>query len=70
MLPQLRHFLGMFQIEQANRRPYNANISKMSLRLFKLQKLDKNTLKIWVKNRNKYKKVDRILHYQKLLFIF
>ena len=42
----------------------------MRLRLAKLQRLDKIAQKIKIKSLDEYKKFDKILHYQRLLFIY
>ena len=60
----------MFQTKLANKNFYIANISKMSLRLAKLQKVKKEIEKIKVKNLDRYKNIDEILLYKKQLFIF
>lgn len=49
---------------------YKININEMRLQLLKMQKLDKKTSKIKAKSLNEYEKVNKILHYQKLMFIF
>ena len=42
----------------------------MSLRLAKLQESNNKTQKIKIENLNRYKNVNRVLHHQRLLFIF
>ena len=41
----------------------------MRMRLAKLQKSDKKAQKIRVESLNEYKKLDRVLHHQRLLFV-
>ena len=45
------------------------SIGKRKLKLAKLQKSYKKVQKIRVKDLNKYEDINRVLHYQKLLFI-
>ena len=59
----------MFQIKLANKNFYTVNIRKMKLKLAKLQELDKKIQKIRAKSLDRYKDVNRVLHYQGLLFI-
>lgn len=61
----------MFQIKLANKIFYKISIGKMNMKLLELQKLNKEFLKIrtTIKLYDWYKKVDKMLHHQKLLFI-
>lgn len=60
----------MFQTKLANKNLYKAGINRMKLKLAKPQESDKKTQKIRAeKLKNGYKKVDKILHLQKLPFV-
>ena len=73
MLPQLHHFWDMFQTELADKSLYMASIREMRLKLAELQESDTEAQKIRVeelkKGLGKYVDVNRVLHYQKLLFV-
>ena len=70
MLSQLRQFWDTFQIELANKNFYKASIDGMSLGLSELQESDLEAWKIRAKSLDRYKKVNRVLHHQRLLFVF
>ena len=53
----------MFQTKLVNKKSYKANIGKMRLKLAKLQKSNNEAQKIKVEDLNKYKDINRVLHY-------
>ena len=63
----------MFQTKLANKSFYMANIRIISLKLAELQESNAETQKIRIKELKqglgKYINIDRVLHYQALLFI-
>ena len=73
VLPQLRRFWYTFWTKLANKSSYMTSIGGMKLRLAKLQELNVKTWKIRAKelkkDLGKYVYVDRVLHYQGLLFM-
>lgn len=57
------------QIKLATKNSYNISIGKRKLRLTKLQESDKNVQKIKVESLTRYKDINKVLHYQRLLNI-
>ena len=53
----------------ANKKLYKTSIIKMRLKLAELQKSEDKAQKIRIKSLDKYKNIDRVLHYQELLFV-
>ena len=53
----------MFQTKLADKKSYTASIDKIKLKLAKLQKSNKKAKKILTKSLNRYKNINRVLHY-------
>ena len=68
-LPQLCRFWNSLQTKLTNERPYSASIDNISLRLQELQETNFEAQELMQQGREGYKEVDRVLHYQGLLFV-
>ena len=70
VLPQLCQFWETFWTKLTDESSYKTSIGSMRLRLSELQELDDKARNIRVKGlKDAYEEVDRVLHYQRLLFI-
>ena len=69
VLPQLRQFWDNIRSELINKDPYKVSISRMRLRLAKLQESDEEARRIKVESLNGYKELDGVLYHQELPFV-
>ena len=70
VLPQLRQFWATFRAKLDDESLYRVSINAMRLRLLELQKSDNEAQKIRAeKLKDDYEEIDRVLHYQGLLFV-
>ena len=68
-LQQPRQFHDVFRLKLANKSLFKAIIGCMRLKLEELQKTDFKAQKLRQKDQKNFQKIDRILHYQDLLFV-
>ena len=70
VLSQLRQFWDTFQVKLDAKGLYQVSISAMRLRLSELQESNDKARKIKAKGlKRNYEEIDRVLHYQELLFV-